>query len=118
MTTAVTKESLAGRIAELESGPRSLKEDYTLAAYKMLLATMEAEPVACSAAAALRACLPEFHEDFRDIVEECADIAENACRSAMINQASRPYGGEMLALREAYAELRERYDLEVNPDCK
>lgn len=41
----VTKESLAARIAELESGARSLKEDYTLAAYKMLLATMEAEPV-------------------------------------------------------------------------
>lgn len=46
MTTTVTKESLAARIAELESGPRSLKEDYTLAAYKMLLETMEAEPVA------------------------------------------------------------------------
>lgn len=45
MTTAVTKESLAARIAELESGPRSLKEDYTLAAFKMLRATMEAEPV-------------------------------------------------------------------------
>lgn len=42
----VTKESLAARIAELESGARSLKEDYTLATYKMLLATMEAEPVA------------------------------------------------------------------------
>lgn len=49
MTTAVTKESLVARIADLESGARSLKEDYTLAAYKMLLATMEAEPVAvCS----------------------------------------------------------------------
>lgn len=46
MTTTVTKESLAARIAELESGARSLKEDYTLTAYKMLLATMEAEPVA------------------------------------------------------------------------
>lgn len=45
MTATVTKESLAARIAELESGPRSLKEDYTLATYKMLLATMEAEPV-------------------------------------------------------------------------
>ena len=44
MTTAITKESLAARIADLEYGPRSLKEDYTLAAYKMLLATMEAEP--------------------------------------------------------------------------
>lgn len=49
MTTAITKESLAARIVELESGARSLKEDYTLAAYKMLMATMEAEPVAvCS----------------------------------------------------------------------
>lgn len=46
MTTAVTKESLAARIADLESGARSLKEDYTLAAYKMLLATMDSEPVA------------------------------------------------------------------------
>ena len=44
MTTTVTKDSLTARIAELESGARSLKEDYTLAAYKMLLATMEAEP--------------------------------------------------------------------------
>ena len=48
MTTTVTKESLAARIAELESGARSLKEDYTLAAYKMLLATMGSEPVAYS----------------------------------------------------------------------
>ena len=46
MTATVTKESLAARIAELESGARSLKEDYTLAAYKMLLAAMDAEPVA------------------------------------------------------------------------
>lgn len=54
MTTTVTKESLAARIAELESGARSLKEDYTLAAYKMLLATMEAEPVAWTDAQELR----------------------------------------------------------------
>lgn len=46
MTTTVTKESLAARIADLESGARSLKEDYTLAAFKMLLATMDSEPVA------------------------------------------------------------------------
>lgn len=45
MTITVTKESLADRITDLESGPRSLKEDYTLAAYKMLLATMESMPV-------------------------------------------------------------------------
>lgn len=46
MVNTVTKESLAARIADLESGARSLKEDYTLAAYKMLLATMDSEPVA------------------------------------------------------------------------
>lgn len=33
----VTKESLAARIAELESGPRSLKEDFALQAYRMLI---------------------------------------------------------------------------------
>ena len=125
MTTAITKESLAARIADLESGARSLKEDYTLAAYKMLLATMAAEPVYqiriygawvdtdegefnCSdpedrrilyksppaqvaplvvpdAATAIRACISEFPEGVRDIVEECADIAENACHAAMLN---------------------------------
>ena len=39
--TQVTKESLAKRIAELESGPRSLKEDYQLEAFKMLYVYME-----------------------------------------------------------------------------
>jgi len=33
----VTQESLAARITELESGPRSLKEDFALEAYRMLL---------------------------------------------------------------------------------
>lgn len=33
----VTQESLVARIAELESGPRSLKEDFALEAYRMLL---------------------------------------------------------------------------------
>lgn len=45
MVNPVTKESLAARIADLESGARSLKEDYTLAAYKMLLTAMDSEPV-------------------------------------------------------------------------
>lgn len=35
--TKVTKESLSARIAELESGTRSIKEDYQLEAYRMLL---------------------------------------------------------------------------------
>ena len=33
----VTQESLAARIAELESGQRSLKEEFALEAYRMLL---------------------------------------------------------------------------------
>ncbi|WP_108429416.1 hypothetical protein [Klebsiella aerogenes] len=41
-------------------------------------------PVVPDAATAIRACLSEFPESARDIVEECADIAENACRSAML----------------------------------
>ena len=65
MTTTVTKESLAARIAELESGARSLKEDYTLAAYKMLLATMEAERV---------------KEDLRHTIEALAKLNNNLYR--------------------------------------
>lgn len=41
-------------------------------------------PVVPDAATAIRACLSEFPESARDIVEECADIAENACRCAML----------------------------------
>jgi len=33
----VNQESLVARIAELEAGPRSLKEDFALEAYRMLL---------------------------------------------------------------------------------
>lgn len=41
-------------------------------------------PVVADAATAIRACLEEFPESVHDIVEECAAIAENACRAAMI----------------------------------
>ena len=37
------------------------------------------------AATAIRACMEEFPESVHDIVEECAAIAENACRAAMLN---------------------------------
>ena len=40
-----------------------------------------------NAAAAIRACLDEFPEDVRDIVEECASIAENACRASMLHDS-------------------------------
>ncbi|HEB0916408.1 TPA: hypothetical protein RY299_002075 [Enterobacter cloacae] len=38
------------------------------------------------AATAIRACMEEFPESVHDIVEECAAIAESACRGAMLNQ--------------------------------
>lgn len=42
---AVTKESLAKRIAELESGSRSLKEDFYLAAMRDLAGCLECNHV-------------------------------------------------------------------------
>lgn len=41
---SVNQESLAVRIAELESGPRSLKEDFALEAYRMLLPFISKDP--------------------------------------------------------------------------
>lgn len=69
MSTTVTKESLAARIADLEYGPRSLKEDYTLAAYKMLLATMEAEPVGY---------FGRFDPDDEDLIDQCSKNVKGA----------------------------------------
>ncbi|NCH77932.1 hypothetical protein [Cronobacter sakazakii] len=48
-------------------------------------------PVVADAAAAIRACMDEFPESVHDIVEECADIAENAFRDAMLQPVSTPY---------------------------
>lgn len=46
MAKGVTIESLAQRIAELESRPRSLNEDYQLAVYVMLLVRLMEEDIA------------------------------------------------------------------------
>ncbi|HBY1574766.1 TPA: DUF551 domain-containing protein [Klebsiella pneumoniae] len=51
-------------------------------------------PVVPDAATAIRACLSEFPESARDIVEECADIAENACRAAMLQELQKSAGAE------------------------
>ena len=53
----------------------------------MLYRHAQPAPVVPDAATAIRACLSEFPESARDIVEECADIAENACRAAMLHGA-------------------------------
>lgn len=99
MTTAITKESLAARIAELESGPRSLKEDYTLAAYKMLLATMEAEPV--------------VPDKMTAIVKDEAEYVEgwNDCRATMLNQV-----GNSPAQNQGWIPVSEQMP-ENKPGC-
>lgn len=57
-------------------------------------ANAQPAPVVPDAATAIRACLSEFPESARDIVEECADIAENACRAAMLAAAPQEVKGE------------------------
>ncbi|EFK6344235.1 DUF551 domain-containing protein [Escherichia coli] len=50
--------------------------------------TAQPAPVSVpDAATAIRACIDEFPESVRDIVEECASIAENAFRAAMLHGA-------------------------------
>lgn len=87
----VTKENLIVQIDRLctikdEQGQLSNNGEYTLQAYKMLLAMMDSEQyqVVPDAATAIRACMSEFPESAHDIVEECADIAENAYRAVML----------------------------------
>ncbi|EPT8887162.1 hypothetical protein ACVS9X_001430 [Cronobacter malonaticus] len=56
-----------------------------------VLSSAPPAPVVPDAATAIRACLEEFPESVHDIVEECAAIAENACRAAMLQPVSQPY---------------------------
>lgn len=60
-------------------------------------------PVVPDAATAIRACLSEFPESARDIVEECADIAENACRAAMLNHPE-----QHLDMVDHYGDVNEK----------
>ncbi len=60
------------------------------------------------AATAIRACLSEFPESARDIVEECADIAENACRAAMLAAAPQLPGSEPATVPGKWIPVSER----------
>ena len=57
-----------------------------LAAFRLTAMDSEQHQVVPDAATAIRACMSEFPESVRDIVEECADIAENTCRATMLDQ--------------------------------
>lgn len=70
------------RLGSKDPNPNFVNEEF----YPVYAAPQPA-PVVPDAATAIRACLSEFPESARDIVEECADIAENACRAAMLAAA-------------------------------
>ena len=81
----VTKENLIVQIDRLrkikdEQGQLSMYSEYTLQAFEMLLATMEAEPV-----------VPEeaYSDDCPELYPSQPDAwaaGWNACRAAMLNQ--------------------------------
>lgn len=76
------------RIAELEENDREqMAELYRRNATIHRLQQQAAPVVPEDAATAIRACLDEFPEGVRDIVDECAAIADNSCRAAMLKQA-------------------------------
>lgn len=86
MTAQLSRERLEA-LANLQSLecmalPASHAESAEMA--RILLAGMSSEPVAVAgfdAATAIRACMDEFPEHVHDIVEECAQIAENTISS-------------------------------------
>ena len=59
---------------ELEAAEKQIAESESL-----MVPQLPQPAVTHDAATAIRACLDEFPEGVRDIVEECAAIAENAC---------------------------------------
>ncbi|EPY4782772.1 DUF551 domain-containing protein [Klebsiella pneumoniae] len=75
-------------------------------------ANAQPAPVVPDAATAIRACLSEFPESARDIVEECADIAENACRAAMLAAAPQSPGSEPATVPGKWIPVSEQ-----KPDC-
>lgn len=87
----ITKEQLIEELkasTQNASGMFEISEDTICALMSMLTnaAPQLTQPaVHDDAATAIRACLDEFPEGVRDIVEECAAIADNACRAAMLH---------------------------------
>lgn len=87
---------------ELEAAEKRIAELEPLAAPKL---TQQA--VMHDAATAIRACLDDFPEGVRDIVEECAAIAENACRADKSSPAYVPdeMTPKMMRAVQLYSEL-------------
>ncbi len=75
-------------------------------------------PVVPDAATAIRACLSEFPESARDIVEECADIAENACRAAMLHAGNSPAQSDCCPAQNVVAPAQSPIDHGYLPECE
>lgn len=101
---------------ELEAAEKRFAELESLTAPKL-----PQPAVPDDAATAIRACLDEFPEDVRDIVEECASIAENSCRAAMLhgadgtltNEDTKRVGELVMWIKRLAHSLRKS-----NPDSK
>nr|WP_227687684.1 DUF551 domain-containing protein [Klebsiella quasipneumoniae] len=84
------------------------KADYVISWMLVNYPPAPPAPVVPDAATAIRACLSEFPESARDIVEECADIAENACRAAMLAAYPQSPGSEPVTVPGKWIPVSER----------
>lgn len=81
-------------------------------------ANAQLAPVVPDAATAIRACLSEFPESARDIVEECADIAENACRAAMLQAGNSPAQSDCCPAQNVVVPAQSPIDHGYRPECE
>lgn len=81
-------------------------------------ANAQPAPVVPDAATAIRACLPEFPESARDIVEECADIAENACSAAMLQVGNSPAQSDCCPAQNVVVPAQNPIDQGYLPECE
>lgn len=65
------------------------------------------------AATAIRACIDEFPESVRDVVEECASIAENACRAAMLHGAE-PVSQTYKSQHAQFEQVADLYEMQFD----
>lgn len=80
---------------------------------ELVYSTTPAKVSVPDSATAIRACIDEFPESVRDVVEECASIAENACRAAMI-QGSEP---ETTTCRLPFERWLSQQNEPIDVDC-
>lgn len=78
ISCAVDRLNKSAELLQQSPQPLTTSERSELENYR------NAQQVVLDAATAIRACMEEFPDSVHDIVEECAAIAENACRAAML----------------------------------